>query len=117
MKGVKVVLAASTFVGTSLIGMILAVSSNVGAVISSAHASNVSFDQQVISREASERPRGFDNEKPGDKHRGRGGKAYEEFDQLAREASEGPRGFDNEKPGDKHRGRRGKAIEQFELVA
>lgn len=83
MKCVKVVLAASMFIGTSLIGMILVVSSNVGAVISSAHASNISFDQQVISREASEGPRGFDNERPGDKHRGRRGNTLEQFEQVA----------------------------------
>jgi nitrogen fixation protein FixH len=77
LKVVKVVLAASTVIGTSLIGIILAVSSSVGSVISSAHASSMSFDQQVISRRASEGPRGFDNERPGDKHRGRRGKTID----------------------------------------
>jgi hypothetical protein len=35
---VKVVMAASVFLGASLIGMILSVSSNVGALIDSAYA-------------------------------------------------------------------------------
>lgn len=60
----------------------------------------------VIAREASEPPRGADNEKAGDRQH-RGGKAIEQFDILAREASEPPRGKDNEKPGDRqHRGGR-----------
>ena len=83
MKRVKVVMAASTVIGTSLIGMILAVSSSVGPLMSSAHASSMSFDQQVLAREASEGPRGFDNERPGDKHRGRRGKAIEQVEQVA----------------------------------
>ena len=83
MKGVKVVLAASTFLGASLIGMALSVSSNVGSIINAAHASSLSFDQQIVAREASEGPRGFDNERPGDKHRGRRGKAIEQVEQVA----------------------------------
>jgi hypothetical protein len=75
MTRVKVVLATSVFVGGSLIGMILSVSSNVGALINSAHASSMSFDRLLIAREASEGPRGFDNERPGDRHRGRRGRA------------------------------------------
>lgn len=57
---------------------------------------------QVIAREASEGPRGGDNERPGDRQR-RGGKAFDDSFQIAREASEGPRGGDHERPGDRHR--------------
>jgi hypothetical protein len=83
MKGVKVILALSTFIAASLIGMALAVSAHVGSVISSAHTSSLTFDQHVISREASEGPRGFDNERRGDKHRGRRGRAIEQIEQMA----------------------------------
>ena len=57
----------------------------------------------VVAREASEGPRGNDNERPGDRQR-RGGKAWDDsHTQTAREASEGPRGNDNERPGDRQR--------------
>jgi len=101
MKRIKMVLAVTAIFGTTLVGAV--------------HATSMSLDTNTVAREASEGTRGFDNEKPGDKHRGRT-KAYEQFDQVAREASEGTRGFDNEKPGDKHRGRV-KAIEQFDQLA
>ena len=86
--------------------------------------SQASFDrfsaEQIVEREASEGPRGADNERPGDRQRrGRGKvKAFESYDQLAREASEGPRGADNERPGDRQRGRgKVKAFESLEQVA
>jgi hypothetical protein len=91
MNSIKMVLAVSAIFGTTLVGAV--------------HATSVTLDSNVVAREASELPRGSDN----DKHRG---KAIEQFDQIAREASELPRGSDN----DKHRGR-GKAIEQFEQIA
>jgi hypothetical protein len=75
MTRVKVAMAASVFVGGSLIGMILSVSSNVGALINSAYASSMSFDRVLAARSASEGPRGFDNELPGDRHRGSRGRA------------------------------------------
>jgi hypothetical protein len=75
MGRVKMALAASVFVGGSLIGMILSVSSNVGALIDAAQASRASFERLSIAREASEGPRGFDNERPGDRHRGRRARA------------------------------------------
>jgi hypothetical protein len=80
---IKLVMAASTLLSTCLIGMILSVSANVGALINSAHASSMSLDRQIIAREASEGPRGFDNERPGDKHRGRRGKSIEHFEQIS----------------------------------
>jgi hypothetical protein len=62
----------------------------------------------VLSREAGERPRGGDNERPGDR---RGGRFMIDtptsVGMLARETSEGPRGGDNERPGDRQRGRKG----------
>jgi hypothetical protein len=51
MKTVKVVLAASTFIGASLIGLILAVSSHVGAAITSMQASSAASNPFVMSRE------------------------------------------------------------------
>jgi hypothetical protein len=75
MTRMKVVMAASVFLGASLIGMILSVSSNVGALIDSAYASSTSIERLLIARGASEGPRGFDNERPGDRHRGRRGSA------------------------------------------
>lgn len=74
MTRMKVVMAASVFLGASLIGMILSVSSNVGALIDSAYASSM-IERLLIAREASEGSRGFDNERPGDRHRGRRGSA------------------------------------------
>jgi hypothetical protein len=66
---------------------------------------------QVIAREASEGPRGGDNERPGDRQRrgGRNGAIDNPADGfvVAREASEGPRGGDNEAPGDRQRRNRG----------
>ena len=65
-------------------------------------------DPFQVAREASERPRGKDNERPGDRQR-RGGRAALSADpvldafQVAREASERPRGKDNERPGDRQR--------------
>jgi hypothetical protein len=62
----------------------------------------------VVAREASEGPRGADNERPGDRQH-RGGRAIIDSAEfiLAREASEGQRGADNERPGDRqHRGGR-----------
>jgi hypothetical protein len=35
----------------------------------------MSIERLLIAREASEGPRGFDNERPGDRHRGRRGSA------------------------------------------
>lgn len=62
---------------------------------------------QVLAREASEGPRGGDNERPGDRQRrgGRNGAIENPADSfvIAREASEGPRGGDNERPGDRQR--------------
>jgi len=66
---------------------------------------------QILAREASEGPRGADNERPGDRQRrnrgGRGVIEEQRNDVLAREASEGPRGGDNERPGDRQRRNRG----------
>jgi hypothetical protein len=59
----------------------------------------------VVAREASEGPRGGDNERPGDRQR-RGGRLHIEIPAdivIAREAGEGPRGGDNERPGDRQR--------------
>jgi hypothetical protein len=89
MNSIKMVLAVSAIFGTTLVGAV--------------HATSMTLDSNVVAREASELPRGSDN----DKHRG---KAIEQFDQIARETSELPRGSDN----DKHRG---KAIEQFDQIA
>jgi hypothetical protein len=61
--------------------------------------------EDVIAREASEGPRGGDNERPGDRQR-RGGRMSIDGPSdivVAREASEGPRGGDNERPGDRQR--------------
>lgn len=92
MTRIKLILAASAIASVAFIG--------------SAQATIVSTDNTIVEREASEGPRGGDNERKGDRQR-RGGKAIETFDQLAREASEGPRGGDNERKGDRQR--RGKA--------
>jgi hypothetical protein len=90
MTRIKLILAASAIATTAFIG--------------SAQATIVATDDAMIEREASEGPRGGDNERRGDRQRrGRGGKAIETFDQLAREASEGPRGGDNERRGDRQR--------------
>jgi hypothetical protein len=83
MFGVKVALAASTFVGTFLIGLMLALSSHVQTVSSWTQASSPSFGLPIIAREASEGPRGFDNERPGDRHRGRRGRAIEQEASMA----------------------------------
>jgi hypothetical protein len=83
MFGVKVALAASTFVGTFLIGLMLSLSSHLQTVSSWAQAGSPSFGQTVIAREASEGPRGFDNERPGDRHRGRRGRAIEHGASMA----------------------------------
>jgi len=91
MTRIKLVLAAAVF-SAPLIGL--------------AHASLPTSDSTIVAREASEGPRGGDNERKGDRQR-RGGKASEAYDQLAREASEGPRGGDNERKGDRQR--RGRA--------
>jgi hypothetical protein len=97
-------------------------------------AAQTDSSSTIVAREASEGPRGGDNEKPGDRqHRGgrnavnsdefviareagerpRGeGKGHPRSEDagnmiVAREAAEGPRGQDNEKPGDRqHRGGR-----------
>jgi hypothetical protein len=64
MTRIKLVLAATAFISTAFIG--------------SAHATAVDVDNTVIAREASEGPRGGDNERKGDRQRrGRGGKAIE----------------------------------------
>ena len=47
----------------------------------------------LLAREASEPARGRDNERPGDRQRGRN--MIEMGDQVAREANEPPRGQDN----------------------
>jgi hypothetical protein len=83
MRTVKLVLAASTFIGASLIGIILAVSSHVGSAITSMQASTTLTAPPALAREASEGPRGFDNERPGDRHRGRRGRAIEHSARLA----------------------------------
>ena len=74
-------------------------------------AANSTVDgSTILAREASEGPRGGDNERPGDRQRrgGRGVMEEVQHDILAREASEGPRGADNERPGDhQRRGGRG----------
>jgi hypothetical protein len=57
----------------------------------------------VVAREATEGPRGGDNERAGDRQR-LGGRLHIEIPAaivIAREASEGPRGGDNERPGDR----------------
>ena len=88
MTRIKLILAASAIASVALIG--------------SAQATMVSADNTIVEREASEGPRGGDNERKGDRQR-RGGKVIETFDQIAREASEGPRGGDNERKGDRQR--------------
>jgi hypothetical protein len=93
MKRIKMVLAVTAIFGTTLVGAV--------------HATSMSLDTNTVAREASEGTRGFDNEKPGDKHRGRT-KAYEQFDQVARETTELPSGGDHERPGDRQR--RGKHV-------
>lgn len=75
----------------------------------SANASNAKDPQDTtIAREASEGPRGGNNERPVDRQ-GRGRYMIDQPTsvlQLAREASEGPRGGNNERPGDRQgRGR------------
>lgn len=62
--------------------------------------------EQVIAREASEGPRGGDNERPGDRQR-RGGRVSEDAGDmiLARRGADDPPG--TERPGDNHRQRRG----------
>ena len=55
-----------------------------------------------LAREAGEGPRGGDNERAGDRQRGRR-LMSEDLDRLAREAGEGPRGGNNERPGDRQR--------------
>jgi hypothetical protein len=82
------------------------------SVLQAAHRSS---DTTLVAREASEGPRGGNNERPGDKRK-RGGKQFEEREQVAREASEGPRGGDNERPGDKRR-RGGRLFEQSTQIA
>lgn len=47
----------------------------------------------LMAREAGEAPRGRDNERPGDRQRGRN--KIDLDDQIAREANEPPRGQDN----------------------
>lgn len=47
-----------------------------------------------LVREANEPPRGQDNERPGDRQRGRG-KLVDDFQLAAREGNEGPRGNDS----------------------
>ena len=91
MTRIKLVIAAAVF-SAPLIGV--------------AHASLPMSDSTIVAREASEGPRGGDNERKGDRQR-RGGKVIERVDQIAREASEGPRGGDNERKGDRQR--RGRA--------
>ena len=91
MTRIKLVLAAVVFTAP---------------LIATAHAGLVTSDSTIVAREASEGPRGGDNERKGDRQR-RGGKAIERIDQIAREASEGPRGGDNERKGDRQR--RGRA--------
>lgn len=68
-------------------------------------ATNTLDMTDVVAREASEGPRGGDNERPGDRQRRGGRLNAEDVGQfiLAREASEGPRGKDNERPGDRQR--------------
>ena len=77
--------------------VLLALSTNVFAGATTAG----SLDQ--VAREASEGPRGADNERPGDRQRRGGRRLMEDNDQIAREASEGPRGGDNERAGDRQR--------------
>ncbi|MGB7815485.1 MAG: hypothetical protein WBL28_03955 [Methylotenera sp.] len=68
------------------------------------YAAQMQTGGEIVAREASEGPRGADNERPGDRQH-RGGRAIIDSGEfiLAREASEGPRGADN----NNHRQRRG----------
>lgn len=80
----------------------------VAALSFQAQASTLNGEFGPVAREASEGPRGKDNERPGDRQRrgGRNGVTIDSspaVDLLAREASEGPRGQDNERPGDRQR--------------
>jgi len=75
------------------------------ASVSSFAVETQNSSDEVIAREASEGPRGGDNERPGDRQR-RGGRISIDNPGdlvIAREASEGPRGGDNERPGDRQR--------------
>ena len=80
---IKLVLAASTLLSTFLIAMILSVTSHMRTIIDSAQASSTRVERQFIAREASESPRGFDNERAGDKHRGRSGRPAQFVAQIA----------------------------------
>ena len=69
-------------------------------------ATNTLEMTDVIAREASEGPRGKDNERPGDRQR-RGGRISEDMSDsvLARRGADDAPG--TERPGDNHRQRRG----------
>lgn len=90
------VMALATFLGAASVGT-FAATRTVGVDVAATGAAAAI----VLAREASEPPRGRDNERPGDRQRGR----FQEEQQLAREASEPPRGRDNERAGDRQRGR------------
>jgi hypothetical protein len=72
----------------------------------SSYAVQVQTDEEVVAREASEGPRGGDNERPGDRQH-RGGRLINDagVDILARRGADDPPG--TEAPGDNHRQRRG----------
>ena len=120
------VIAIATFLGAASVGT-FAATRTLGVDVAATGASGTI----VLAREASEPPRGRDNERPGDRQRGRyqdepqqlvreageparggneragdrqRGRVHDDTMQLVREASEGPRGRDNERAGD--RGRR-----------
>ena len=68
------------------------------------HGGAVGQALDQLAREAGEGPRGGDNERAGDRQRGRR-LMSDDLDRLAREAGEGPRGGDNERAGDRQRRR------------
>ncbi len=70
------------------------------------YAAQLQVSGEVLAREASEGPRGADNERPGDRQH-RGGRLINDTgaDILARRGADDPPG--TEAPGDNHRQRRG----------
>ncbi len=74
------------------------IGSSVLLIAGYSYAAQIDSIDQLVSREASEAPRGADRI-----HSGTHKNSIDAVTILAREATEGPRGGDNERPGDRQR--------------
>jgi hypothetical protein len=100
LKKFVMTLAAATLLSGFALGVAQAASKNAGLTGNAIKQDGISSN--LIAREAGEAARGRDNERAGDRQRGRT-KLQDQDDQIARESTEAPRGQDN----NRHRRNRG----------